>query len=259
MRKLPNKGWCRTFKQVMAPDMTSDEQRPRQERYLRDVVSRNERGRKHCERLRTKWAPELFDNNRYENKIPDQNWKISMEHHWAWARRCAYVACQGPPPKKPPPPPPWSPPSRPHRPPDDPPSRPTKIPTLPRPTEAQNPFCELTLCNRTSDDVRIALSHLTAPFTNVRLVYGWKRIAPNACWTVPTVPRGSVLVHAQQRRGKRLYGLTEGQRAICVVEGRPFKRLRQRNYTCRPGEKLRRFKQYKCRKRRQRVNLTRNE
>ena len=99
LTKLPSSGHCAEFKRVIAPDITSEEQRPEIEALLRKVVRQGPDGAI-CKALRDD-RRELEDPDDYFNRIPDQNWKIALEHHWRWARRCSLYYCDNPAPAVP--------------------------------------------------------------------------------------------------------------------------------------------------------------
>ncbi len=97
---------------------------------------------------------------------------------------------------------------------------------------------DFTVCNKTSREVSVSVSPRLAPGSSEWIVAGWWKVAPAACRTIGSYPRGIFYMHAQS--GNTTWG--KGDLSLCVETPGPFKRINIANYRC-AGHLLRKFSQ----------------
>ena len=92
------------------------------------------------------------------------------------------------------------------------------------------------VCNRTRNEVSVAISARLAPGSSDFVVSGWWKVAGGGCRTIGTYPRGNFYMHATS--GGTTWG--KGDTTLCVETPGPFKRINISGYKC-SGSLLRKF------------------
>ncbi len=86
----------------------------------------------------------------------------------------------------------------------------------------------LSVCNRTSGKVFLALSYLESPRSSRWVVEGWKVIQAGSCFRI-SVPNDSYVYDYAEDETNGSWG---GDFKLCVEHPGPFRRINSGSYTC---------------------------
>jgi len=92
----------------------------------------------------------------------------------------------------------------------------------------------LKLCNRSNEDIQLALIHRVSPTDNRFRIRGWFDL-PRGCYDVTGLPRGWVYWFGVAKSGKGFWG---GKATDVCIGAAPFDRVSGGGYECKPDEQL---------------------